>query len=112
VVATFDEKSRRRFVGLLALQFERGGVDRARFLDDCSPELYTGDPIAFAELMKLSLKTRPHALISTVMMLLPGLRQRLESHFGCPVLDVYSMNETGPIAVLYDGVHVFLQHRL
>lgn len=86
--------------------------DRARFLDDCNPELYTGDPIAFAELMKLSLKTRPRALISTAMMLLPGLRQQLEAHFGCPVLDVYSMNETGPIAVLYDGVHVLLQHRL
>ncbi len=29
VVATFDEKSRRRFAGLLALQFGRGGVERA-----------------------------------------------------------------------------------
>ena len=29
VVATFDEKSRRRFVGLLALQFGRGGLERA-----------------------------------------------------------------------------------
>lgn len=28
VVATFDEKSRRRFVGLLALQLGRGGVAR------------------------------------------------------------------------------------
>jgi hypothetical protein len=29
VVATFDEKSRRRFVGLLALQLGRGGLERA-----------------------------------------------------------------------------------
>lgn len=29
VVAAFDEKSRRRFVGLLALQLGRGGVERA-----------------------------------------------------------------------------------
>lgn len=80
--------------------------DRARFLDDCNPELYTGDPIAFAELMKLPLTTRPRALISTAAMLLPGLRQQLESHFGCPALDVYSMNEAGPIAVKVasDGV--------
>jgi hypothetical protein len=28
VVATFDEKSRRRFVGLLALQLGRGGLER------------------------------------------------------------------------------------
>ena len=51
-------------------------------------------------------------MISTATTLLPGLRRQLESHFGCPVLDVYSMNGTGPIAVLYDGVHVLLQHRL
>ena len=29
VVATFDEKSRRRFAGLLALQLGRGGLERA-----------------------------------------------------------------------------------
>ena len=29
VLATFDEKSRRRFVGLLALQLGRGGLERA-----------------------------------------------------------------------------------
>ncbi len=29
VVATFDEKSRRRFVGLLAVQLGRGGLERA-----------------------------------------------------------------------------------
>jgi phenylacetate-CoA ligase len=99
--------------------------DRARFLDDCNPELYTGDPLAFAELMRLPLKTRPRALISTAMMLTPGLRGQLESHFDCPVLDVYSTNESGPIAVASDfrslaGVwrfgsltsHVLLQHRL
>jgi phenylacetate-CoA ligase len=77
----------------------RDPADRARFLDDCNPELYTGDPLAFAELMTLPLKTRPRALISTAMHLLPGLRQQLEGHFGCPVLDVYSMNESGPIGV-------------
>ncbi len=99
--------------------------DRGRFLDDCNPELYTGDPIAFAELMRLPLKTRPRALISTAMRLTPGLRQQLEAHFACPVLDVYSMNESGPIAVASDfrsakdrrdfgslTSHALLQHRL
>jgi phenylacetate-CoA ligase len=86
--------------------------DRAHFLDDCNPEIYTGDPIAVAELMKLSLTTRPRALISTATALLPGLRGQLEAHFGCPVLDVYSMNETGPVAVQHDRVFVLLQHRL
>ncbi|MEG2032181.1 MAG: capsule biosynthesis protein CapK, partial [Janthinobacterium sp.] len=48
------------------------------------------------------------------MMLLPGMRARLEQRFGCPVLDIYSLNEVGPVAV-YDeraGGHVLLQHRL
>jgi phenylacetate-CoA ligase len=86
--------------------------DRARFLDDCNPEIYTGDPIAFAELMRLPLRTRPRALISTAMTLLPGLRRELEAHFGCPVIDLYSMNESGPIAVAADGGFIILQHRL
>jgi phenylacetate-CoA ligase len=92
--------------------------DRAKFLDDCNPEFYSGDPIAFAELMKLPLTTRPRALVSTAMMLLPGLRGQLEDHFGCPVVDVYSMNECGPIAVSVETLHatsqryMLLQHRL
>ena len=86
--------------------------DRARFLDACNPEIYTGDPIAFAELMRLPLKTRPRALISTAMTLLPGLRRELEAHFGCPVIDLYSMNESGPIAVADDEGFIILQHRL
>ncbi len=37
------------------------------------------------------------------MALLPGLRRSLEARFGCPVLDLYSLNETGPIGVDVDG---------
>jgi phenylacetate-CoA ligase len=48
------------------------------------------------------------------MTLLPGMRERLEARFDCPVLDLYSMNEAGPIAVADPdaGGHVLLQHRL
>jgi len=90
----------------------RNPDDRARYLDALAPEVYTGDPISFAELAKLPLQTKPRALISTSMMLLPGLRQQLEERFNCPVLDVYSMNESGPIAVADStvGGHVLLQH--
>ena len=48
------------------------------------------------------------------MTLLPGLRARLEQRFACPVLDLYSLNEAGPVAV-WDpatGGHVLLQPRL
>ena len=88
--------------------------DRARYLDAMAPELIAGDPISFAELLTLPMKHRPAALLSVSMMLLPGMRARLEQCFGCPVLDIYSLNEVGPVAV-YDeraGGHVLLQHRL
>jgi len=91
----------------------RDPADRARFLDDCRPEVYTGDPVSLAELARLPLTARPKALVSTSMALLPGLRQSLAERFGCPVVDVYSMNEAGPIAVaLPDGSHGLLTHRL
>ena len=89
----------------------RDPSDRAKYLDALAPEIYTGDPIAFAELASLSLQTKPRALLSTSMTLLPAMRKRLEDTFSCPVLDLYSMNEAGPVAVADAkvGGHVLLQ---
>jgi phenylacetate-CoA ligase len=92
----------------------RDPEDRAKYLDALAPEVYTGDPITLAELAKLPLQTRPRTILSTSMTLLSALRRQLEERFGCPVLDLYSMNEAGPIAVAdaAAGGHVLLQHRL
>jgi phenylacetate-CoA ligase len=87
-------------------------LDPARFIDDCDPEIYTGDPFAFTQLMKLPLRTRPKAIISSATTLLPGLRQALESHFGCPVMDFYSLNESGPVAFAQGEGHEVLPHDL
>ena len=84
---------------------------RARYLDALAPELVSGDPISLAELARLDLRHRPRALLSTSMALHDGLRRALAQRFGCPVLDLYSMNEAGPIAVhdpALDG-HLLLQ---
>lgn len=88
--------------------------DRAKYLDALAPEVCTGDPISLAELAKLPLTTRPRAVLSTSMTLLPAMRRHLEEHFRCPVLDLYSLNEAGPVAVADPaaGGHVLLQHRL
>ena len=88
--------------------------DRARYLDAMAPELIAGDPISFAELLNVPMTHRPAALMSVSMMLLPGMRARLEQRFNCPVLDIYSLNEVGPVAVFDEaaGGHVLLQHRL
>jgi phenylacetate-CoA ligase len=92
--------------------------DRARYLDALDPEIYAGDPISFAELAQLPLTTKPRALISVSMALSPALRTQLETRFTCPVLDVYSLNEVGPVAVFdahaggHTGGHVLLQPQL
>jgi len=88
--------------------------DRARYLDALAPEIVAGDPISFAEYLKLPVTRPPRALISVSMTLLPGLRDRLERRFGCPVLDIYSLNEVGPVGVFDPdlGGHLLLQPRL
>ncbi|QJD88951.1 AMP-binding protein [Duganella dendranthematis] len=92
----------------------RSPDDRATYLDALAPEVVAGDPISFAELLKLPLTMRPRVLLSVSMLLLPALRAQLEQRFGCPVLDIYSLNEVGPVAV-FDaaaGGHVLLQPQL
>jgi phenylacetate-CoA ligase len=86
--------------------------DRTRFLDDLNPEVYTGDPLAFEILAGLPLTTRPKALVSTATTLLPALRAQLESRFGCPVIDLFSMNECNGIAMWHDGAFELIQPRL
>ncbi|MGV3662777.1 MAG: capsule biosynthesis protein CapK [Prosthecobacter sp.] len=92
----------------------REPADRALYLNDLRPEVLAGDPISFTELLTLGMTWKPRALLCTSMALLPGLRTRLESTFECPVLDLYSMNEAGPIAVFDPAVggHVLLQNRM
>lgn len=89
-------------------------ADRVAYLTALAPEVIAGDPLSFAELLRLSPDLRPKALLCTSMTLLDDLRQKLEAAFGCPVLDLYSLNEAGPVAVFDPaaGGHVLLQSRL
>lgn len=88
--------------------------DRAAYIDAMAPEVIAGDPLSFAEFLRLPVTHRPRVMMSVSMMLLPALRQELESRFGCPVLDIYSLNEVGPVGVFDEaaGGHVLLQPRL
>lgn len=88
--------------------------DRARYLDALAPELITGDPLSLSALAQLPVQYSPRALLSTSMALGDGLRRQLEARFTCPVLDIYSMNEIGPIAVFVPrlGGHLLLQNHL
>lgn len=88
--------------------------DVTAFLDAVQPEIYTGDPVAFAHLAELPLRSRPTALLSSASALLPGLQRHIADRFGCPVIDVYGLTEAGPVAAsLPDGSgHALLQPRL
>lgn len=90
--------------------------DRSRFLENCSPEIITGDPFALEQLAALPVTLRPKGILSSATLLLPALRDRLSERFGCPVIDVYSMNETGPIAFAHadstKDEHEVLPHNL
>jgi phenylacetate-CoA ligase len=84
-------------------------TDRVAFLHDCDAEIYTGNPVSFAELARLPVTRRPKALVSSSMALLPGLKAELEARFGCPVIDVYSMCECRAIStgqVMRPDVHI------
>lgn len=87
---------------------------RAEYLNALAAEFIAGDPLSFEVLLKLPTTCRPRALLSVSMMLSAGLRAALETRFGCPVLDLYSMNEVGPIGVFDPalGGHVLLQDQL
>lgn len=89
-------------------------ADRAAYIDACAPQVMTGNPLAFHELSRLDLKHRPKALVSSAMTLMPGARQALEAHFGCPVFDMYSMTECMAIALKRDEStgHRILSHDL
>jgi phenylacetate-CoA ligase len=92
----------------------RDATDRGRYLEALNAEVISGDPLSFAELLTLPETPLPRALFCTSMALLPGLRRELEARYRCPVLDFYSMNEAGPIAVFdpVAGGHVVVQDRL
>jgi phenylacetate-CoA ligase len=72
--------------------------DRWRFLERHDPQVITGDPVSLSDLAELGADLHPKVLISTALHLSPATRERLEAHFGCPAVDVYSSTESGPVA--------------
>ncbi|HNV68097.1 MAG TPA: capsule biosynthesis protein CapK [Candidatus Ozemobacteraceae bacterium] len=77
--------------------------DRWRFLEDCRPQVLTGDPVAFLALAASPAQVQPRALVSSAMLLLPETRAVLTRRFGCPVFDTYSLNEARLVAGAKDG---------
>ncbi|HEY3838817.1 MAG TPA: hypothetical protein VGL72_19710 [Bryobacteraceae bacterium] len=72
-------------------------VSQSRYFAEFAPKFLTGDPISFAEMMRMDIPASPAALVTTSVALSPSLKQRLTAHYRAPVIDWYSMVETGPI---------------
>lgn len=82
-----------------------GGAQRDGFLRHADPQVVSGTPTSLEVLLEPALAAvlRPLALISGAMTLTAPLRRALEAAYDCPVLDVYGLHETRPIAVSDDG---------
>jgi phenylacetate-CoA ligase len=74
-----------------------------RFFAELAPALLTGDPVSFAELAATGARVRPRALVTTAVALSNVVRRRLEAWSGAPVIDWYSLTETGPIGAACGG---------
>ncbi|MFZ5481641.1 MAG: AMP-binding protein [Myxococcota bacterium] len=87
--------------GFVKVNLQAGAWSPARaraFFADVKPQLVTGDPVSFAEMLGWDLPVRPRALISTATTLSPAFAAELAARCGCPVIDWYSTTETGPVA--------------
>ena len=80
-------------------------TERDAFLRDTDPQVFSGSPTSLAALLDSAAapSLHPLALFSGAQHLSAPLRAALESSFGAPVLDLYGLHETRPIAVSSDG---------
>lgn len=69
----------------------------ARYFSEFAPPLLTGDPISFSEMLRIGVRHKPMAMVSTAVAMSTGLKKRLERAYRCPVIDWYSLTETGPL---------------
>jgi len=77
-------------------EWPREGSQR-RYFEDLAPWMLTGDPISFSEMMRMDLPARPAALLTTSVAMSPSLKRGLADKYRAPVIEWYSLVETGPI---------------
>jgi phenylacetate-CoA ligase len=68
-----------------------------RYFRAFAPKFLSGDPIAFSEMLRMELDVAPGALLTTAVAMSPALKKSLIARYKAPVIDWYSMVETGPI---------------
>ncbi|MBI2920038.1 MAG: phenylacetate--CoA ligase family protein [Planctomycetes bacterium] len=68
-----------------------------RYFADLAPWFLTGDPVSFAEMLRTGIRHSPAALVTTAVAMSASLKKRLAKSCRCPVIDWYSLTETGPL---------------
>ncbi|MCB1156158.1 MAG: phenylacetate--CoA ligase family protein, partial [Leptospiraceae bacterium] len=68
------------------------------FIREMKPLILAGDPISFSAYLENGFSYSPRAFLSTALKMSPALRKELEAVYHAPVIELYSLNETGPIA--------------
>ena len=76
----------------------RKADDAQQFFSQLNPAMLTGDPISFSEMLRQQIPAQPRTLITTAVAMSNGLKQHLQEHYHAPVIDWYSLTETGPLA--------------
>jgi phenylacetate-CoA ligase len=70
---------------------------RQEYISHFAPRFLTGDPLSYSDMLEAGIECRPAALVTTAVAMSQGLKRRLEAAYGCPVIDWYSLTETGPL---------------
>ncbi len=77
----------------------RNGIQGARrLLADLDAPVLLGEPAALLEAQAWEIDIRPAAVVTTGSALRSGTASRLANHFGCPIINWYSLTESGPVA--------------
>jgi phenylacetate-CoA ligase len=70
---------------------------RADYFRHFAPRLLTGDPLSFADMLEAGIAAAPRAMVTTAVAMSGALKTLLQTTYGCPVIDWYSLTETGPL---------------
>lgn len=69
-----------------------------QYIKEMSPVFFSGDPFAFYQSVKMGIDYKPRILLSTAISLEDPIYSLIKDYYDRPIVDFYSLNETGPIA--------------
>ncbi|TGY83013.1 AMP-binding protein, partial [Cellulomonas shaoxiangyii] len=102
-------------VNLDASAWRRPG-DRERWLADVDPQVVSTSALPLLHLLELAgagLELHPVAVVNGATHVTPAVRAAVRATWGAPLVDLYGLRETGPVAAaLDDGDHVVVDRRV